>query len=527
MHTFHGQCSRRGALGGAAMMLGWMAMGLSPSVQGQEPGGGLASCRIFNHMSNSAANVGSGTLIDVAADRQRGLVLTCAHLFTEGTGRVIVQFADGRTHGAHLLAIDGAADLAALEIAQPGGAPATVHLAWEGAPMLTACGFGPTGEYRVVRGALIGAACSPGRESLRIGAAVRSGDSGGGVFDPQGRLVAVVWGESAGVTYATSGAPLRAFLQRLTSAPGQAPAQAVAMPLASTCPGGLCPRTAPRAPAGVAAGGRWVTTPGGSFGGGAPAAGAPAGGAVQAPAGEGGLRACACGCDRRLADLATRLESLAQQKQDRGDYVLEDALGAYARTDEVARLDAEHHQRHRTVIGRLEALAPLAAAASRAAAPAAAAALGISGPAGWGLLAAASLGAWALARRRNRRGAAGGESLPARVAPAASDRAHAASQEATAAAEGPFPRGALHVETHAPIERDDREARELLRLSQLEGRDPLQDALAGRLALDRLDALAEGDADPQRARLADDLRRELRDRFNEIAPTKFRVRAES
>lgn len=72
-----------------------------------------------------------------------------------------------------------------------------------------------------------------------------------------------------------------------------------------------------------------------------------------------------------------------------------------------------------------------------------------------------------------------------------------------------------------PIERDDREARELLRLSQLEGRDPLQDAIAGRLALDRLDAIAEGDADAARVAWADELRRELRERFNEIAPTKW------
>jgi len=74
-----------------------------------------------------------------------------------------------------------------------------------------------------------------------------------------------------------------------------------------------------------------------------------------------------------------------------------------------------------------------------------------------------------------------------------------------------------------PIERDDREARELLRLSQLEGRDPLQDAIAGRLALDRLDAAADSDADTARAAWADELRRELRERFNEIAPTKFVV----
>lgn len=76
-----------------------------------------------------------------------------------------------------------------------------------------------------------------------------------------------------------------------------------------------------------------------------------------------------------------------------------------------------------------------------------------------------------------------------------------------------------------PIERDDEEARQLLRLSQLEGRDPLQDAVAGRLALDRLDAVADGDADSQQARWADELRRELRERFNDIAPTKFEVKS--
>ncbi len=81
----------------------------------------------------------------------------------------------------------------------------------------------------------------------------------------------------------------------------------------------------------------------------------------------------------------------------------------------------------------------------------------------------------------------------------------------------------VQQETRQPIERDDREARQLLRLSQLEGRDPLQDAVAGRLVLDRLDATAEGHADSNKARWADELRRELRERFNEIAPTKFEV----
>lgn len=77
--------------------------------------------------------------------------------------------------------------------------------------------------------------------------------------------------------------------------------------------------------------------------------------------------------------------------------------------------------------------------------------------------------------------------------------------------------------TFQPIERDLAEAQQLLRLSQLEGRDPLQDAVAGRLALDRLDAIADRDGNPGQAAWADQLRRELRERFNDIAPTKFNV----
>ncbi|MGI9428349.1 MAG: hypothetical protein ACR2NM_06810 [Bythopirellula sp.] len=91
-------------------------------------------------------------------------------------------------------------------------------------------------------------------------------------------------------------------------------------------------------------------------------------------------------------------------------------------------------------------------------------------------------------------------------------------QEATAGdATTTFP------EVRQPLARDHDEARQLLRLAQLEGRDPLQDAVAGRLALDRLDAVADRDADPQRAGWADELRRELRERFNDIAPTKLEV----
>src|SRR5690606_39016998 len=80
---------------------------------------------------------------------------------------------------------------------------------------LTACGFGPIGAYRCVAGPTLGYTEGPGQTSVRIGGAVRSGDSGGGVFDNRGRLVAVVWGESGGVTYASTGRPLGRFLERV------------------------------------------------------------------------------------------------------------------------------------------------------------------------------------------------------------------------------------------------------------------------------------------------------------------------
>ena len=82
--------------------------------------------------------------------------------------------------------------------------------------------------------------------------------------------------------------------------------------------------------------------------------------------------------------------------------------------------------------------------------------------------------------------------------------------------------GSREFRERSPVERDDSEARQLLRLSRVEGRDPLLDAVAGRLALDRLDQTAEG-SDRNKATWADELRRELRERFNEIAPAKFGV----
>jgi hypothetical protein len=264
------------------------------------------------------------------------------------------------------------------------------------------------------------------------------------------------------VTYASTGGPLASFLNRTLGSRRVTAAAPAAVAGNPACPDGRCPLLQPGL-IGAAPGGRWPSANGG--------------GGVLRPS-------AACGCQSELAAIAARLDGL-----------------------ERANVGGS---------GRVAVAAPSTlGGAARVAAGLATAALGISGPAGWGVIAAATIGGWLVGRRLKKRSRVASSGLRGQAA--ARQLATRNSQlttppEATAAAETSF-----------PVERDDREARELLRLSQLEGRDPLQDAVAGRIALDRLDALAESDADPHHASWADRLRRELRERFNEIAPTKFQL----
>jgi hypothetical protein len=73
------------------------------------------------------------------------------------------------------------------------------------------------------------------------------------------------------------------------------------------------------------------------------------------------------------------------------------------------------------------------------------------------------------------------------------------------------------------LERDTREAEELLRLRRLEGRDPFQESIRGGLVEDLLENLAESTSDPQRAQFARDLQYELQRKFNKICPTKLKA----
>ena len=66
------------------------------------------------------------------------------------------------------------------------------------------------------------------------------------------------------------------------------------------------------------------------------------------------------------------------------------------------------------------------------------------------------------------------------------------------------------------LPRDDTEAIQLLRLSQLEGRDAIHDAIVGRFAYDEIRNIVEKDGPA--AEWAAGLRRKLEQRFNEVVP---------
>ena len=182
---------------------------VAPTAPAKHP----AVARIVNQKQDGRY-LGSGTLVE--KDDARGLIVTCAHLFRDGVGRVTVAFADGRVFDANVLATDRQWDLAALEIAPPAASP--VEIAAE-APQpgewLQSCGYGADGRYRCNQGQARGyvqTVGTSGPETLELSGSARQGDSGGPVFNRQGQLAAVLWGTDGRTVGGTYCGRVRAFL---------------------------------------------------------------------------------------------------------------------------------------------------------------------------------------------------------------------------------------------------------------------------------------------------------------------------
>jgi hypothetical protein len=194
---------------------GWAITNPQSEIRNPQFINSAAHCRI----TVGDGSAGSGTL--VARTQSGGLILTCSHLFDGSTDQIEVAFANGPRFAARLVERDRDHDLAALVIRRPEIEPIEVSAessqSLAASRPLSACGFGPVGQFRCVRGPVLGYATPVGATfpSLTIRGAVRPGDSGGAVLGDDGKLVGVVWGQRDGVTYATCGRPLRDLLERV------------------------------------------------------------------------------------------------------------------------------------------------------------------------------------------------------------------------------------------------------------------------------------------------------------------------
>jgi len=160
---------------------------------------------------------GSGTLI--AKNSHDASVVTCAHLFSDGVGQVVVGFPDGSTFAGRLREIDRVYDLALLTIAPPVAEPLTLSPIDPGPGVrVSVSGFGPDGRYQARSGSVRGYSRtgeSPLAQTLIVAGMARDGDSGGPVLDEQGRLVAVIWGTDGSIVTATCCKRVRRFLQAI------------------------------------------------------------------------------------------------------------------------------------------------------------------------------------------------------------------------------------------------------------------------------------------------------------------------
>lgn len=172
-----------------------------------------SSVRIVNR-NGDEQSIGSGTLVERLDGC--GLVLTCAHLFDDGQGDLIVYFRHGTPQRAVVVAVDDANDLATLLVAKPPVRPAPMAARVpERGEELASCGFGQEGEFLINRGE------SQGRVTLEDGhdegvielrGAARQGDSGGGIYDERGQLVGVIFGSDGKVVDGTHCEVFRRFL---------------------------------------------------------------------------------------------------------------------------------------------------------------------------------------------------------------------------------------------------------------------------------------------------------------------------
>ncbi len=174
----------------------------------------LKSIVRVRHSTIKGVSLGTATLI--ANRNGKSYFITCAHLFDDGRGDTSIRVEGNAALSGKVIEVDHQHDLALLETDFVQQKPIPLEYQIGNQPLIAA-GFGGNGKLRAIQGGVTGYATPIGASlpSLRIRGSVRPGDSGGPVLNRTGKLVAVLWGERGGDTFATFGKPILAILNKL------------------------------------------------------------------------------------------------------------------------------------------------------------------------------------------------------------------------------------------------------------------------------------------------------------------------
>ncbi len=152
--------------------------------------------RVYNMHPGGANDIGSGTVVDVVDGES--LVMTCHHVFGDGVGMIVVQTQNGDRYRATMKAYDkGNNDLVALSCREIPGIKPTGLGEFVPGQTVHVYGYGGDGTLRrfVGKTRVSGRTEGATHNSYHMTSEVRSGDSGGGVLDPEsGKFLGVVWG---------------------------------------------------------------------------------------------------------------------------------------------------------------------------------------------------------------------------------------------------------------------------------------------------------------------------------------------
>lgn len=159
---------------------------------------------------------GTGTVID-RLDDSTGIVATNWHVVRDSTGHGLVQFLGAAgTSAVEILEIDQAADVALLYVSLPAG-QVVCELA-DRPPaigqVVTIAGYGADCVLVAQRGQVVQYTTGPEQSIEAAPCSARQGDSGGPMFDADGKLSGVLWGAHFRRTHAAHCGIVRRMLVR-------------------------------------------------------------------------------------------------------------------------------------------------------------------------------------------------------------------------------------------------------------------------------------------------------------------------